>query len=297
MKILQGKFIKFRDNGIEVDPEQLSEYLSSEASTFPIRTVMDFFETLHVLQFSKSCGSKNKVSYYFVHPNFGKDKALSDEFYKQAINMSCKELKGTKRMSPMHHIELFDRLIRMNNSQKVKITRLEFARLKLQYVLQRKIDLMKYEADVVDHNIEEPDYKKNNEIAGYYGDVEIGTLQKVFCNYFPIYQNTVEEPMEVDQPTEAAVDQVAEQPMDNEIIYTKDPVDKIQDTASQEIIIDVCSLPEVKLATIEAENKENEPPAKKRRKYKTRPGKVSIKETNEALAFLQQEFGGTSSDI
>lgn len=288
---MQGKSIKFRENGIEVDLEQLSEYLTSEASTFPIRTVMDFFETLHVLQFSKSCGSKNKVSYYFVHPNFGKDKALSDDFYKQAINMSCKELKGTKRMSPMHHIELFDRLIRMNNSQKVKITRLQFARLKLQYVLQRKIDLMKYEADVIDHNIEEPDYKKNNEIAGYYGDVEIGTLKKVFCNYFPIYQNTVEEPMEVDQPIEdAAVDQVAEQPVDIEMIYTEDP-------AIQEIIVDVCSLPEVKLAPIEAENKENEPPAKKRRRCKTRPGKVSIKETNEALAFLEQEFGATSSDI
>ena len=291
IKILQGKSIKFREHGIEVDLEQLSEYLTSEASTFPIRTVMDFFETLHVLQFSKSCGSKNKVSYFFVHPNFGKDKALSDDFYKQAINMSCKELKGTKRMSPMHHIELFDRLIRMNNSQKVKITRLQFARLKLQYVLQRKIDLMKYEADVIDHNIEEPDYKKNNEIAGYYGDVEIGILKKVFCNYFPIYQNTVEEPMEVDQPIEdAAVDQVAEQPVDIEMIYTEDP-------AIQEIIVDVCSLPEVKLAPIEAENKENEPPAKKRRRCKTRPGKVSIKETNEALAFLEQEFGATSSDI
>ena len=256
---------------------------------------MDFFETLHVLQFSKTCSTKNKISYFFVHPKFGKNMELSDDFYKEAIDMSSKELKNTKRMSPMHHIELFDRLIRMNNSKKVKISRLEFTRLKLQYVLQRKIDLMKYEEDVIDHNIEEPAYKKNNEIAGYYGNVEIDTLKKVFRNYFPIYQSSVEEPMEVDQPTVAT--KVEEQPVDTEIPNAQDPV-------NQEIIVDVCTLPEVskieepkQLEVFDDEDKENQPPPKKKRRTKTRPGKVSIKETNDALTFLQMEVGAMSSDI
>lgn len=194
-------------------------------------------------------------------------------------------------MSPMHHIELFDRLIRMNNSKKVTISRLQFARLRLQYVLQRKIDLMKYEQDIIDHNIEEPEYRKNNEIAGYYGDVEIETLKKVFRNYFPIYQN-VEEPMEVNQQA-TVVDQVINPPVEAESI-----------NASQEIIVDVCTIPEIhkskeqkQLEAADDENKENQPPPKKRRKNRTRNGKISMKETNEALTFLQKEVSDMPSDI
>ncbi|XP_070502186.1 uncharacterized protein [Chironomus tepperi] len=288
---IEGKVVKLCENGIEIiDIDEFNDYLASKESIFPIKTAMDFFETLDVLQFSKICSTKNKISYSFVHPKFGKNKAISDDFYKQSIDMNCKELKSTKRMSPMHHIELFDRLIRMHNKNKVKISRLEFARLNLQYILQRKIDLLKRELDVIDHNIEEPEYSKNSDIAGYYGDVEIGTLKKVFRNYFPIYQNNAEEQMEV-------VHQVEEQPVDNEVPNVQDPV-------SQEIITDVCTIPEInnnkeqkQAEVFDDENKENQPPSKKRRKCKTRPGKISVKETADALTFLQKEFGAISSEI
>ncbi|CAG9801864.1 unnamed protein product [Chironomus riparius] len=301
----EGNMIKFSEKKIEVDPEQLGEYLASNASIFPIKTVMDFFETLHVLQFRKTCSTRNKISYFFVHPKFGKNSIIFDDFYKEEIDMNIKELKNTKRMSPIHYIELFDRLIRMNNTKKIKISRLEFTRLKLQYVLQRKIDLIKYAEDVVDHNIEEPAYTKNNEIAGYYGNVEIDTLKKVFCNYFPIYQTSVEEPMDIDPPTVVtqaveqliAINQANEQPVDTEMPNEHDP-------ASQDIIVDVCSLPEVRKyeepmqsKVIDDEDKENQPPPKKKRRCKTFPGKISTKETNDALTFLENEVGAMSSNI
>jgi hypothetical protein len=253
---------------------------------------MDFFESLHVLQFSKSVHPKkipdsSKTFYLFINPNFVEDDEVPDDFYKRPIDISkCNMLKGTKRMTNVHHIGIFERLLERASAKELKINRLEYARMRIDYEFQRRDNLLRRQVDMIEHDVNEPQYVKEKEIAGYYGNVPLEALKNAFCNYFPIYQNDVAE--EGDQEVPASVQ---EEPQ------------AIKEQKSEEIIVDIIPLaPSNALHTVPlladaSEDKENRPPTLKR-KYKPRKqgsvtrksARISQKETEDALSNLQKEF-------
>lgn len=276
---------------IEVNPQKLADYLESKSSIFSISCISDFFETLQVLQFSK-----HLRSYSFVNPNFQRDTEVTDDFYKQAIDiLNVNDLKGTKRMSPLHHINLFSRLQKMFNRKQHKTSRREFAQMKLRYFLQQQVDSMRYEENIVEFKqIDMPDYVQNKEIAGYYGNVEMSALKRLFLDYFPIYQDTLNvEAMEVDslstyQPVEAVPDLLTEIP--SNLFQPAEPeMNREQSEMEVDVVVDECSKAVTGDCDENGSDKENQPP-KKRRKCIKRSSKVTATETNDALMNLQKEF-------
>lgn len=276
---------------------------------------MDFFETLQLLQFSKYSNIKSRISYTFINPNFGKDKNITDDFYKQAIDItSLNELKGTKRMSPTHYINLCNRLIRMHDRQ--KMSKLESARLKLKFALNNHVQKHEQFQEIIP-KIEVPDYSKKEEIAGYYGKVELSELKSCFRSYFPIYRYETTEEVAEQQIAETNMDvecfiTCSEAPaqnventkiIDQETAITTSPIDqedrvKVLETIVEESVENVENLQPTSLIDFNNDpeaNKENQPPAKKRRKYISRAAKVTIKETTNALMNLQMEMKSISS--
>lgn len=230
---------------------------------------MDFFETLHILQFSRTSNPKktsmaNKIIYNFINPNFTSGETVADDFYKQPIEItSVNMLKGTKRMTNLHHIGLFQRLINRSYSRLLQLSRLEYAHMRINYEFQRRTSLLSKEQDVVEHDINEPQYYKDNEIDGYYGNVTFDALKNGFCNYFPIYQETAndkaENDMNLDNVTSSEQSYV---PILNDTTEIRAP--------SEEVI----------------ENKRK----RKRKPYTKRSAKISKKETEDAISSLQNEF-------
>jgi hypothetical protein len=281
-----------------IDCVALNEYLQSSESILSIRYIMDFIETLHVLQFNRVNYSRGETSYFFVNPNFTADQTVPDDFYKQPIDVTkANVLNGTRRLSSVHRIGLFERLLSMQKRSDARISKLEFARLRLKFALQRKLDLKRYELDIIDHNIEEPDYVKNQEIAGYYGNVELSLLKNTFGNFFPVYHN--------DEPTAAAATETdAQAPLEEQQVpMVVDEAEPSVDGASstekipavpetlQEVPVFV-SIPQSTGHFIKI-NDENEPPRKRPRRNCNK--KITVKETNDALLNLQKEFNNFES--
>lgn len=279
--------ISFQGNGIHINYETLHDYLLSDQSLFPDVSLMDFFETLHVLQFSRSTNGKkmadsDKPGFLFINPNFNENEEVPDDFYKRPIDITkCNALKGTKRMTNVHHINLFQRLLSRACASEMKISRLEYARMRIDYEFQRRDNLLRHQVDLIEHDVNEPQYLKDNEIAGYYGNVSLEALKIGFCNYFPIYQNEAQcESMNVQETTET-----------------------IEVMLPEEIKLEEIPSPGNELHTVplfeDAEKKDVEAPTRKR-KYKPRQPKaerqtrksarISQKETEDALSNLQKEF-------
>lgn len=279
--------ISFHGHGLLINIEMVHEHLLSDESLFRECTLMDFFETLQVLQFSRTAHSKkvpdsNKIFHIFVNPNFEKHGEVPNDFYKRPIDITkCNALKGTKRMTNVHYINLFNRIMNRAERKFLEVTPYEFARLRIDYEFQRRDSLILRQENVVEHDIDEPQYLKDNEIAGYYGNVPLDALKDGFGNYFPIYQ------------TEPPIDS-------NEMTFEEVKIE----VASQEIIVDVVSSP-VKLQSVplladatpkSSRNDETEQPRK--RKYIRRnlsmqtrkSARITTKETEDALTNLQKEF-------
>lgn len=265
----------------------------SSDSIFPQCSLMDFFETLQVLQFSRSTHAKkipdspaDKIFYLFINPNFVEDQEVPDDFYKRPIDITkCNVLKGTKRMTNNHHIGLFQRLLDRASANQLKISKLEYARMRIDYEFQRRDNLIRRQLDVIEHDVNEPQYVKDNEIAGYYGNVSLELLKNSFCNYFPVYQNEApqrEESNDQETPPEEA------------------PTEK----KSEEIIVDIIPSPSKRLHSVPflADSTSTERKitgeSTRKRKYKPRntesrtrkSARISYKETEDALTNLQKEF-------
>lgn len=161
-----------------------------------------------------------------------------------------------KRLSGSGSIRLLQKLMRKKTCSELQITSKELAHLQLQLALiKTQMNRTSTDPDVVDFNTEEPEYTKNNEIAGYYGNVSIGALEQGFQNFFPVFQeNSTAEPEVPPAPVEP-------HPL----------------TEAPEFVEDVevsCGEPE-----------------KKKRKY-NKKSREEMKETAEALLFLQKEAVG-----
>lgn len=278
--------ISFSSNGILINYEKLHNYLLSDESVFQNVSLIDFFETLHILQFSRTSYPKkskeatsngNKIFYNFINPNFppGGD-SVADDFYQRPIDItSVNMLKGTKRMMNLHHIGLFQRLINRSCTQDVKLSKLEYARMRINYEFQRRTVLLCKEVDVIEHDINEPQYYKDNEIAGYYGNVSFEALKNGFCNYFPIYQEATAN----DNTNESSQDiKNDNQQSSSSIHYEQVPI--LNDAS--EIIA-----PSAEVEVFE--DKENKR-KRKRKPYTKRAAKISKKETEDAISNMQMEF-------
>lgn len=275
--------IKFSSNGILINYEILHNYLSSEESAFPECSLLDFFETLHVLQFSRVSHPKkattigNKIFYNFINPNFSLGALIADDFYQQPIDITSVHLfKGTKRMTNIHHIGLFQRLIDRSCTQEVLLSRLEFARMRIDYEFQRRTSLMSMEEDVIEHDINEPQFYKDNEIAGYYGNVEFSDLKNGFCNYFPIYQDEA--------------DAVQEETVESYQIYEI----KMENESNQTSIVHYEQVPIMNDEAAEVPVEENKR-KRKRKPYTKRSAKITKKETEDAVSNLQNQFGSNDN--
>lgn len=241
----------------------LREYLLSADSIFEIQTLEDFLESLHILGFYRSSltevdESTQNLCYRFVNPKFVSGEPVCDDLYKHLADPASLPMKHTKRMMTGSSIELFQKLIRKKTSMDLRISRVEFARLQLDFALAKQLDLSRNDSlpDITEFSMEEPDYTKNNEIAGYYGNVSIDALKKGFQNYFPMFQDSAAVPL----------------CSDNQDVSLDAPM--------------VCE---------EVEIVQNEEPKKKKRKY-TKKTREDVKETEQAWLFLQKEAMGDAME-
>ncbi|KAG5683988.1 hypothetical protein PVAND_013241 [Polypedilum vanderplanki] len=305
-------FLKFHKKGLWIDIMKLNDYLLSSESIFNIRCIIDFIETLHVLRFHRANQTKNETGFIFINPNFNQDQEVPDDFYKQTFEgVKNNVLNGTRRLSIIHNFGLFEKLLRMEKRSEAKMSRLEFARLRLKFALQKQLDLKRCEIDTIEHNIEEPDYVKNQDIAGYYGNVELSLLKNAFGNYFPIYQSdeataniqqqlppetlpiAIEEEL-VQKVEENNTDQKVPMEIDDPQINDMQPIIEIERIIPlNNITNSTSSVPKRKrsLRTTRVysdENKENCPPRK--RSLRSYDKKITMKETNNALLNLKKEI-------
>lgn len=252
----------------------LQKYLLSKDSIFEVDSLQDFLETLHILGFQRGSVAEKQddyLSYRFVHPHFLSDK-VPDDLFKLPCDPTCSAFEKSVPIIKDHSVNLLHRLLQ-KKCRTTKVTRLEFARLQLSFALQKRLEEERQECLVVDYVIDEPDYTKNNEIAGYYGCVELDDLKESFEDYFPIFQDE----------SEADVLQIKEQltEVDGDyIILGEEQVETVE--VSKE------DLPQAAPVVVEQEIQQYEPPPPKKRKV-TKKNRESNQETAQALFYLQKK--------
>ena len=217
----QGQIVKSLHGCIVVNYNLLSEYLMSDESIFEVRSLLDFIETLNILGFSRSLlpqkvpkdndslnSEANKkqpkyLCYRFFHPNFNVDQAIPENLYNY---QSKSPLKNTKRI--LNAGQLIQNLLNKKPRKEMEISKLKLAHEKLLFALNKQLDVLREEPITIKFDMEMPDYVKNNEIAGYYGDVSLEALTLGFQNYFPIYQEQQEPETEIDLIKSEEIQQV-----------------------------------------------------------------------------------------
>jgi hypothetical protein len=262
----------------------MTDYLLSEESIFRARYIMDFIETLNILHFNRVASAKGDVHLHFVNENFAQDRPVADDFYKQPVGVSA-QLIGTRRLRPSHHIGLFKRLLRVDKRHRgLNMKSLQFSRLRLKFILQKKLDKKRYEQDIIHHNIDEPDYVKNQDIAGYYGNVEFSALKNGFGNFFPIF----EDPTATDEPQPSAENLSA---TDAETPMEVDPPAVEEEQLIEDVGTEKSRLPMTgsHFDEDDEDDKENQPPQKRQRKNRSSK-KITSKETSAALLSLKKEL-------
>jgi hypothetical protein len=261
--------------------------------------MMDFMETMHVLQFCRVMDFKSH-SYIFHNPNFQRGKNVEDDFYKKPIDIKkLLKLKGTKRLSKNHHIKLFNRLQQLQKCDEKKMSRLEYARLRLKFTLQKRLDeLNNNETYDFDCPTPMPSYYKKKEIAGYYGHVPMDLLKNKFGNYFPILESQDAAPIEtvniVAQEEELIIDVV-------NVPTPRTIQPSIQSNGNCDAVHEIMVLGDITNQVEVVATEIGEPPAKRaRRSYKKKKfesQKITHKETADALMYLQKELGATENKI
>lgn len=214
----------------------------SPESEFEVKSLQDFLESLHILGFYRSSlperSETNHLCYKFMNPWFVAGEAIPNDLYKHLADPEGRTLKGTKRLRSKS-ILLLQRLLQMKSKAILKMSKLEFAQLRLKFELQKQIDLLYNEPNIIEVNLVEPDYVKSGEIAGYYGDVTAEELKACFQNYLPIFHeetdNALEaesDKMQVSEVTEVKSERIPEPKIKQK--YTKKIRDEFKE--SQEAI-------------------------------------------------------------
>lgn len=195
---------KFSGDAILINFDLLVNHLASEECLFEVESLSDFVETLNILGFQRGLlpikNKANHLCYRFVNPNFKQELPFPEYLYKQNLLLLSHGLNGKKPILVHRWSNLIQRLMQKSSCKNLRITKLEMAHLRLNYALQKHLDVLRNEQGMVDYQVDDPDYTKNNEIAGYYGNVSIEDLKESFQNFFPIYQETEEVDAGIDEP-------------------------------------------------------------------------------------------------
>jgi hypothetical protein len=146
--------------------------------------------------------------------------------------------------------------------QELKISKLELAHLRLRFALEHQLEVEGLEKQVIEFIINEPDYTKGNEIAGFYGAVSLDDLKKGFQDYFPIFQKE-ETPV-------ASIVEPKEEPMN---------IDEIPLLAGEVDHLDTLNMPEEIVETAVASKKPR----------LSKPKNFSKHETDQALMYMYKD--------
>lgn len=187
--------------------------------------------------------------------------------------------KTTKHM-PLESIKLIHNLNR-KSQREMKLTSLEFARFQMSFLLAAKkgSQEQRTEPDVIEFQMEEPEYMTTGEIAGYYGNASSDELKKAFGKYLPTFCD--------DSATEV-IDIVAEVVEIDELNKANPkPRRKYKSRNSKAV-----KKPTEELCII-AEDEDSQmaviTETPKRKYTKRAPRKILPQETEEATEFLQKE--------
>lgn len=109
------------------------------------------------------------------------------------------------------------------------MTKKQFAQLKMNFALDKKLNEQRLVAETVEFTSEDPEYTKKGEIAGYYGHkVSIEDLREAFQNYFPSFavdsESAPEEAFSVDENNMANLSGVEEMAFDLEAAHSSQAV-------------------------------------------------------------------------
>lgn len=252
---------------MSINLNHLRTYLQSKDSIFEVDTLQDFLETLHILNFQRCLCSRSDDdvhSFRFVNPNFVMSGEVPDDFYKLPVDPRSLVLDNTVPIVSDNNMNLLHRLLQ-RDSRNIKLTKRELAHLRLSFALQKRLEDVRMERLVVDYEIDDPDYMKNAEIAGYYGSVELADLKEGFQHYFPLL---CDQP-EVDEGIAMSVDEDVQ----NEVVM------EVEAVTVNEVVMEAVQV--VKAPSV------YEPPIKKR---KVVTKKIRERqETAQALFFLENK--------
>lgn len=273
---LQRKVAKFFRNDVLLNFDLLEKYLMSEESIFSIKTLHDFLHCMSLLGFHRfplpEKTERRFLCYRFVNPNFIEFGAIPDDLYKIPFNPIFSSLKHKKQVLSTYTVQFLRRLVSIVSKQ--KMTNLEWAQMKLQFSLQKELETIRDQTIEIEFVFDEPDYSKNNEIAGYYGNVSLDLLCEAFEDYFPIYLKeevplAMTDTLDVDEKPPTTLMEWSD-----ETIKTEPP--------STPVIVYESAMNDV------AENVDVTTARKKRRTLKPQ-AHVSSKETEDALKFLHKD--------
>lgn len=221
----------------------LRKYLLTEESIFDIYSLEDFIDSLYILGFHRKeptpIEESQHLCYRFVNPKFDVSMTKQSDLYKNLADKESSAMRHSKRING-NGVGLLQKLMRKKTCSELRISRREFAQLQLDFALNFQLDLSRKNdsvPDIIDFSMEQPEYMKKNEIAGYYGNVPIEALKKAFQNYFPIFQDpedttgSPEKPeISVDPPTVCEEVEVAPEPKKKKIKYTRKTRDDLKET-------------------------------------------------------------------
>lgn len=252
----------------------LEKFLKSEQSTFEVKSLHDFLHSMSLIGFYRHAQPEKEqkfLCFRFWNQHFKAYCDLPDDLYKlEATNIPKAIGRGAKRMLTIQTVHFLQRLASLLSSQDLKISKLELAQMKLHFALQQELDFIREQAEEIEFVVDEPEYMKNNEIAGYYGDVQIDPLRNAFGEFFPTYSSTQDDSIDVDMGNEPTIVESTR--------FTSTPLEKSffdEEFGMQE-----------EIAT-EVKHEDIKPSAPKKPKY-SRP-MFSHKETEEALEFMFRE--------
>ncbi|CRK96646.1 CLUMA_CG009988, isoform A [Clunio marinus] len=207
MKLIdQGEIVKLCNNDILIDTSLLQDHLSSKSSLFQVESLQDFETSLGILGFHlREHNEYQKLRFSNLTFNLGGSTFIGN--WKKILK---KDSKPTKKIHCIKNLQFLKRLSEKHKSNKVKLSRLDLAKIKLQFALRKTVKPL--EVGEESPKIDEPDYVKSNEIAGYYGEVSIDQLKVGFQHLYPVYDEKSpevsimdEEPIFVDVVREEVV--------------------------------------------------------------------------------------------
>lgn len=212
------------------------------------------------------------MCYRFQHPSFTNGESISDDFYKQSLLTSSRDLKGSKQMPNLCGSELITKLLQKSSCNYLNITKLQLARMKLDFALQKQFDILRGLFPQIEFQVGEPDYD-DGDIAGYYGNVNIEDLKDGFQSLFPIYRDS--EPINENPIEEVKLEKPEDQLMD------WDDVPVVEKTKT----FPSCFEDDSMQVPIECTPKRSN----NQRKKMKRPTRNFAKEMEDALMYLHKE--------